>query len=705
MFAAGLIAIAQMVALPGALLLKCFPDRDRSFLVSLIYAFGLSLTANAVLVPVMVLLHCYTAVALWAVIAAEIGLLVFLAVRGNRNWTTATLNVGCYADVFRPGSFLKSTAILFVIGTFLIFLRICYWNWDTVFTYTDDVANWDRWACDWAAGKFPKGIWWYPQGITANWSLAYVLTGSIDVKMFAKFIAPLFPLFILLLFVSLAAKSDRIAHLLGLVATGWLLLHYFGPGFMMTGYMDIPLALFCFLAVYPIYADWITRPAPLAAAAQASGISQTGSLSGSRVAAVSMGDSPSGCDSSNWLALTFASGAMLVKQGAILTFITCIIWVAVDQLRKRKKDGAVIQRPPFMVAVCAVLAVLAWYGYNYMQIHWGFETSNLHGLTDDIHEGRSYMQRLRYAGSLIWHARGISGPMVARVFGVLLLGGFFVKRARPILLWLAVPFLLCWGLWFSYEIRTASIAVPLIGLIAGLVLARTFHLIPWSLPGGAHGLLLSAGLVAGVAVYLRSQAGASTPVGFRWMFPYFKDGWSIGAISLYAPSLACAAVIMLAATVFRLEKSGNIRLWWPPAVAVALLMAIALSYTTYRKETILSDQFSQLRQNGVPALNEKLYQVVAERRIRSFIASGYFPFRMLPSIGSLYRAITCSAPCSIADLRLVPNLLPGTGYILIAESAIDDQSRKALASAPDLQTVFLEHGYRLIEIVGQPPDQ
>ena len=70
MFAAGLMAIAQMIVLPGALLLKCFPDRHRTLLESTVYAFGLSLTVNAVLVPVLVLLHCYTAAALWTVIAA-----------------------------------------------------------------------------------------------------------------------------------------------------------------------------------------------------------------------------------------------------------------------------------------------------------------------------------------------------------------------------------------------------------------------------------------------------------------------------------------------------------------------------------------------------------------------------------------------------------------------------------------------------------
>ena len=134
------------------------------------------------------------------------------------------------------------------------------------------------------------------------------------------------------------------------------------------------------------------------------------------------------------------------------------------------------------------------------------------------------------------------------------------------------------------------------------------------------------------------------------------------------------------------------------AIGALAALAIGLSFTVYRTETIVSRQDFLLRQNGIPALNEKLYAVVQQRQIQSRIASAYFPLRTLPGIGRLYRTITCNAPYSLQDLRDVHHILPDVGYILVSEPGIADPTRVALSSTPDLRTVFVEQGYRMIEL-------
>src|ERR1022692_1016121 len=132
MFLVGLIAIAQMTLLPGALLLRCFPDEDRNPLESGIYAFGLSLTANALLVPLLVLLNSYTASALWLIIAAEAALLVRTGIFKQLRWSP-TVNAAGLRTIFRPEGFVMSLATIVAVATICVYLRICYQSWGTVF--------------------------------------------------------------------------------------------------------------------------------------------------------------------------------------------------------------------------------------------------------------------------------------------------------------------------------------------------------------------------------------------------------------------------------------------------------------------------------------------------------------------------------------------------------------------------------------------
>ena len=260
---------------------------------------------------------------------------------------------------------------------------------------------------------------------------------------------------------------------------------------------------------------------------------------------------------------------MLLKQGAILGLIVCFAWLAYDWFQHRRPRTGSEARAAKVVASAAMLAVVVWYGYKFFQMRAGIEASNLYGLMQTIHAGRNYLQRLAYAALLIWHARGITGPMVARVFGILCLAGFAVRSTRPIMLWLVAPFLLCWALWFSYEFRTVSAVVPFVGLVAGLVMSRGNRTRSVEAPQGRSGALLAAAFAGHRRGLPEARRPAPPhPVTLGLLMPYFKDMWTIGAVSIYTPWLMCAGGGDDGGDSCYRRSNGALHIWWPPLSAL-----------------------------------------------------------------------------------------------------------------------------------------
>src|SRR5271165_4734031 len=194
MLIVGLIGLLQVVYLPGALLRRCFDVTSNDLLEQAAYTFGLSLIANTWLVSILVSLKAYSAPAVWAIIMAEISALVLLALRTHKKRAYVSLDVSGLTSLASPRTFNAALGTLLALTTIAIFGYICYLNWGTVFADNDDVASWDRWAMDWATGRFPTLTSWYPQLMPSNWSLTYVLLGRTDIKMFAKATTTLYPL-------------------------------------------------------------------------------------------------------------------------------------------------------------------------------------------------------------------------------------------------------------------------------------------------------------------------------------------------------------------------------------------------------------------------------------------------------------------------------------------------------------------------------
>jgi hypothetical protein len=112
------------------------------------------------------------------------------------------------------------------------------------------VANWDRWATEWAHNRFPTQSSIYPQLLPTNGSISYVLIGSPEVKMFSKATTPIFSILTILLFLSLAVRRRNVSYLWGGSAFGFLVVRYTGVIFPTYGYADLPVAFFGFLTFY-----------------------------------------------------------------------------------------------------------------------------------------------------------------------------------------------------------------------------------------------------------------------------------------------------------------------------------------------------------------------------------------------------------------------------------------------------------------------
>ena len=253
MLIVGLVALLQIVYLPGALLRRFFPLNDSDPLGTAAYTFGLSLIANTWLVTILVALKAYSKASVWTLVLLEIALLLFFVAQNGRQSTYVSWDFSGLSRLSSPRTFGGTLGMILALTTVGIFAYLCYLNWGTVFSENDDVASWDRWAMEWAAGVFPTRASLYPQLLPCNWSISYVLLGRADVKMFAKATTTLFPLLTLFLFLSLAAARRSAAFLFGAAVYGWLLLHNLGTAFMMLGYADVPVAFFGFLSFHAIY--------------------------------------------------------------------------------------------------------------------------------------------------------------------------------------------------------------------------------------------------------------------------------------------------------------------------------------------------------------------------------------------------------------------------------------------------------------------
>jgi hypothetical protein len=634
MFLLGLLGLLQMTILPGWLWLRAARIRTRNPCEEGVYCFAASLILNSPVIYFLTAVGQNNQRAWLLIIAAEATLLTLLHQpwKGMRFLLVTSTGVPGEAPSFRS----IGLAALAVV-TMLAFVLILIDNWGTVFISHDDVASWDRWAQDWFLNRFPVGTDLYPQLVPANWSITYALMRTADVKMFAKAMMPFFAVATLLLFVSLAWNLKDRVYLAGCTIAGFLFLQYLGRDFLMTGYVDVALAFFCFLAFYVLYQE------------------DTGPPSEAR-----------------FLSIFFAAGAALTKQGGLLVLAAVALYLITKRTQGREPGT-----PPALrwTTGLAVAFVILWYVPKFYGAAHG--QSNLRMIFHDIHGGRNYAERLWYGCRILMGAGGRPGAFLFAIAAALMLCAFWFTKTRGLTLGIVLPAFLFWGFFFSYEVRTGALIFP----FAALVLCLTLQCIgnrAWlpELPAYWTTAILLLGL--GVLLYFSGDAVPRIRVSYTW--PLILVG-------------ACVALAPIVQFSRRLRVEISVPAF---AAGIALLFGFA-AWPHYADAKLLSQQLIAQRQMGNPAVNARLYRLHDAGQLAAPILSNYWYLSSLPELKSLNRNLNC-LDCSLPNILEIIAQHRDTDFLLLQDTLPPPSASAAFAHCPGIDTIFVEGTVRLFRL-------
>jgi hypothetical protein len=646
MFLLGLVALIQMTVLPGWLWLRCARVHIRNRWEEGLYCFGASLILNHWLVYLLTAAGQNNRPVWLTIVAAEAIVLLMFARRGC---SPQLISVAPAESPSEAASWTSVGVSAFALVSLLAFVPILQENWGTVFVSNDDVASWDRWAEDWFLNRFPAGTQLYPQLLPANWSITYALMGTSEVKMFAKAIMPAFPLGILFLFISLARTQRARVFLGGCSIASYLFLQYLGREFLMTGYADVALAFFSFLAFYTLYKQDISKVP----------------------------------EQVRFLSLFFAAGAALTKQGGLLVLAA----VAVYLVLKKRKSGAVARLAPVLrwSAVLSLGFVVLWYIPKFYSAVYG--DSNLKLVLHDIHAGRGYLERIWYGCRLLIDAGGRQGLFVFGLVVALTLSGLLFSETRKLAIGIVLPGFLLWGAFFSYEIRTAAPLFPFIALICCLVLGHigTYaqgRLVHLRMPPGIPAAYWVTGIILLATGILLNFSGNIVPrIRTNYTWPMILVG--VGTV--------IAATVGVTARL-RIQVSM-------PALVVACAGLIGLALGPgYPDGRLVAEQLSAQRLMGNAAVNARLYRLRDEGQLNQPVLSNYWYLASLPGLRTLSRPWTCR-DCSAAALLNIP-LTRDAGFLLVddADATLPSSTIRSVEHCPGLETIFIEGSIRLLRI-------
>jgi hypothetical protein len=466
MFILGLLSFLQTVFLPGFLLIKYLGinlnedavNRKSGKIRQLIYSFSLSLLINYLLVFILTAIGIYKPLAFYILIFIEIVLLIYFWTAGYKTRDCRYINldvnrcINSIKQFFATNTLTYNFLFLLSIGVILWYVFLFFYFLGGVFEHWDPVTGWNRFALDWANNQWPANTWRYPQLGPANWSISYVIMQNTQIQCFAKAIMPLFSIAILLLFLDLALSKKKAVYLLGLMGYGILTGYLYEPSYIVSGYMDIAVSFFAFLAFHAVY--------------------NTQRYDRSRLFPAL------------WLAVIFASTAAVTKQAGLFILVVILVWssgvlfkqgMANYRANKKRITGQVL-----LLLLTVIIIAASWYIVKEIHIARGIDRSEI-SMVQGVHLHDSYTERLADAFNRLSSHRH---PKLKPLFyaGVLLIFlGLFHKKSRAVTLFIVIPYALMWGIFFSYDHRNLALSLPFAAFSAafglvflkGLLLART----------------------------------------------------------------------------------------------------------------------------------------------------------------------------------------------------------------------------------------
>lgn len=421
------IALLQILVLPGWLIVRSLGRHRDGPLQTALYAFGLSLLANHLLVVGLVAAGAYTRPVLWGIVTLECAAAAFLGhrERGAPRGAPAESAAQRLAGRLRreDGCRILFWGFVALATTGFLLARVPV-SFGSAFEFWDAIVSWNRWAVDWEAGRLPAQIFQYPQLLPTTWSLAYVMTGH-PLQFVARGVMAFFPLVVAGVLLDLWWKRDRIEWLVAVPAAVGLLAAALGAQ-LGSGMADPPVAAMTLLAFHPILARPLAGP---------------GRETAARIATAAL----------------LGGAAALTKQAGlcVLLLLPALVFVCLGAPWRRRARAAA-------GAAALILATITpWYAYARWRIAQGRDLDESIVIPQMMFGDAPFSDRAARALDL-WQA-ALTPPLLALVM-LLLAASLLHRRGRWVTLCAVVPCTLYWALWFSYDLRNHAVALPFAGV-------------------------------------------------------------------------------------------------------------------------------------------------------------------------------------------------------------------------------------------------
>ena len=458
MFLLGMTALAQSLFIPGLIIFKWI-EVKLGFLQKLIYVIVLSLIVGYYEVFVLTILRLYQQQIVVAIFLLEFVLVIWLyrsvfkmsvgevlefywdrlVTSMRRLVSLLDLNNDLPVGRFVYAVFSLGVISLALIGIGWAF-KVFTSNIGSVFNSWDAVVSWNRWAISWADGIIPLNTRNYPQLMPMHWSLTYVFMANTGVQFFAKVLTLPFAFLTLLMFFDLGMQTRKMGFFVGIVIA-YLLLKKLIGAYLTNGYIDGAMTFIAFVPVYTlIKASYLENEKER--------------------------------NKILWLGFIFAGSAALVKQPGIYIFITYPFLVYLGVLRYFPSENPkALYKTFFFMFIASSLVALPWYIYKQIAFLGGLDRPELFEnaiVAANTYKNIGLFAQMRDALSMFgWYFW---------LFPVVMVGVIFFQPVyRWLVLFIVLPYPLLWSWAASYDTRNLSVALPVLGLTAGLAIDQIFQ--------------------------------------------------------------------------------------------------------------------------------------------------------------------------------------------------------------------------------------
>ncbi|MDQ1354636.1 MAG: hypothetical protein QG657_4945 [Acidobacteriota bacterium] len=426
-----------MTVIPGYLARAYLRIKPESRIQGWVYTFAFSLIFNYMLVFSLTLLGVYKPAVIYALLLIETALLVY----HRKISKNPPFRLDFKSMVNNTRQFLAANSIiynillfisLFILGVFFYYL---FSRWGEVFRMIDEALSWNRYAVEWFNNRLPEKSWYYPQLVSTNWSMAYVIMQNPDIHFVPRGIMPLFSIGILMLFLDMGMQKKNTIYLLGLIFYGLIAINLHGPVFIASGFMDIAVTFFSFLAFYVLHLHYT-------------------------------GDNQLPFQSKHaLLSVLFAAAATATKQAGLYILVIVLAWNIILLYKNRAGLGRnTIKKISCIMALMIILLGLSWYIYRTITIIKGSDRPGIVEVTQQVHHQRTYSERFAYGFNKIMHPNRVTRnsdiTLYVYLAFMLLFFSLFHRRSRVVTCVMVIPFTIIWGLFYSYSYRNLSLAFP-----------------------------------------------------------------------------------------------------------------------------------------------------------------------------------------------------------------------------------------------------